>query len=452
VRFNYRSTWRRQPAIDPVNNVPIRIGLSHTSLQPSGWGGHLSRLRYQLLLGLFVTVFLPSVLYYGGDIARALAEQSSINTALGSGFAYVASLFLFRRGATFPGFGLLSYLLPAVGAGYGSILAVFFAARLDYSRLTFGMSLVGAIAFLFLITISLRRQSQHHFYLVPFGHCSALTQIPGTDWKILNEPRLPDDPRMIVIADLRAELGHAWERLIADAVLAGYPVYHSKHVQESLTGRVQIEHLSENNFGSLVPNLSYYKIKRVLDLALVILLLPLMVLLIAVVALFIKLDSPGPIFFRQARCGYRGQLLWVLKFRTMVHRADNGTTRDSAMTQTSDARITRVGRILRRTRVDELPQIWNIIRGEMSWIGPRPEALTLSEWYAGELPFYSYRHIVRPGITGWAQVNQGHVADLESVSNKLQYDFFYIKNYSAWLDLLILYRTLAIVWSGFGSK
>jgi lipopolysaccharide/colanic/teichoic acid biosynthesis glycosyltransferase len=122
------------------------------------------------------------------------------------------------------------------------------------------------------------------------------------------------------------------------------------------------------------------------------------------------------------------------------------------MTQSDDARVTRLGRFLRRTRIDELPQIWNILRGEMSWIGPRPEAMSLSSWYEGELPFYRYRHIVRPGITGWAQVNQGHVCSLSDVDHKLQFDFYYIKNISYWMDILILIKSFRVVLTGFGAK
>ena len=107
---------------------------------------------------------------------------------------------------------------------------------------------------------------------------------------------------------------------------------------------------------------------------------------------------------------------------------------------------------MRRSRIDELPQIINIIRGEMSWIGPRPEAVQLSEWYEDEIPFYRYRHIVRPGITGWAQVNQGHVAEINDVNIKLHYDFYYIKFFSFWLDVLITIRTIGIMLTGFGAK
>jgi lipopolysaccharide/colanic/teichoic acid biosynthesis glycosyltransferase len=183
-------------------------------------------------------------------------------------------------------------------------------------------------------------------------------------------------------------------------------------------------------------------------------LLPLLIPLFALVAIAIRLDSPGPIFFRQKRVGFAGRMFEVVKFRTMRQRstAEVGDERRAAMTASGDSRITRVGRFLRRTRIDELPQVINILRGQMSWIGPRPEALSLSRWYSAEIPFYSYRHIVKPGVTGWAQVNQGHVTDLSDVHDKLRYDFYYIKHFSTWLDLLVLIRTIRIVVGGFGAK
>jgi len=170
------------------------------------------------------------------------------------------------------------------------------------------------------------------------------------------------------------------------------------------------------------------------------------------VALLVKIDSKGPALFKQERMGYRGRPFMVWKFRTMRECTPEEAARDGFITTDDDHRVTRLGRFLRRTRIDELPQMWNIIKGEMSWIGPRPEAVALSTWYEQEIPFYSYRHIVRPGISGWAQVNQGHVADLASVHYKLNYDFFYIKHFSGWLDLLILLKTVGTVVSGFGAK
>ncbi|WP_245444884.1 sugar transferase [Pseudaminobacter soli (ex Li et al. 2025)] len=256
-----------------------------------------------------------------------------------------------------------------------------------------------------------------------------------------------------MVADLRADLPETWERFITGCVLSGTPVYHVKHIVESLTGRVEIEHLSENTLGSLNPNQIYFKIKRIVDwlgaFAVLVLLLPLFLVL----ALAIRLETPGPALFRQRRVGYRGTLFTLYKFRTMRAEDDGAMAeKEKAITRDGDERITRIGRVLRRTRLDELPQAINILSGEMSWIGPRPEAAVLSRWYEGELPFYPYRHIVRPGVTGWARVNQGHVAAVSEVHEKLHYDFYYIKNFSPWLDLVIFMRTIRIMLTGFGAR
>jgi lipopolysaccharide/colanic/teichoic acid biosynthesis glycosyltransferase len=127
-------------------------------------------------------------------------------------------------------------------------------------------------------------------------------------------------------------------------------------------------------------------------------------------------------------------------------------TSGPAFTEADDPRITRVGNVLRRYRIDELPQIINILRGEMSWIGPRPEAVELAAWYEDQIPYYSYRHTVRPGITGWAQVNQGNVAEIAAASDKLKFDFYYIKYFSPWLDALIAAKTLHTIVSGHGAR
>jgi lipopolysaccharide/colanic/teichoic acid biosynthesis glycosyltransferase len=257
-----------------------------------------------------------------------------------------------------------------------------------------------------------------------------------------------------VAADFRFAHSDAWEARIADYVLAGVPVYHSKDLFESLTGRTELENLSENNFGALGPAHSWMGPKLVIDWLLALVALPLLSPVLLLAALAVRLDSTGPILFRQVRVGYRGDEFTVFKFRTMHNRrkGDGVATVDDLITQADDARITRVGRFLRFSRIDELPQLLNVLRGEMSVIGPRPEAAGLSDWYQAEVPFYRYRHIVRPGITGWAQVNQGHVAGVDDIKMKLQYDFYYIRNFSVWLDILIVMKTVKTMLTGFGHK
>ncbi len=253
------------------------------------------------------------------------------------------------------------------------------------------------------------------------------------------------------MADFTADLPDEWEAFLADAALAGRIVYQVKQLSESLTGRVELEHLSENSFGSLLPARGYFHLKAVADFAFALLLLPLLVPVMTAIAIAIRLDSRGPVLFRQKRVGHAGKPITVYKFRTM-RAGETADERSSAMTKSHDLRITNIGRILRKLRIDELPQVLNILRWEMSWIGPRPEAQVLSVWYTSEIPFYRYRHVVKPGISGWAQVNQGHVAEVGEVHRKLQYDFYYIKYFSPWLDILIFFRTIKTMLTGFGSR
>ena len=143
-----------------------------------------------------------------------------------------------------------------------------------------------------------------------------------------------------------------------------------------------------------------------------------------------------------------GKTFRVFKFRSMTvdHQGGHFTLKDEA------DRITRVGRVIRKYRLDELPQFLNVIKGDMSLIGPRPESSALAEWYDHEVPFFAYRHIVRPGISGWAQVMHGYAAGVEEMNDKIAYDFYYIKHFSFWLDLLIWYKTLRTILTGFGSR
>jgi exopolysaccharide biosynthesis polyprenyl glycosylphosphotransferase len=187
--------------------------------------------------------------------------------------------------------------------------------------------------------------------------------------------------------------------------------------------------------------------KRVIDVvlsfALMLALSPVMI----VTAIAIKLDSKGPVFYRQMRTGLNGVTFRLYKFRTMVENAEKFGAR---WTEKKDPRITRVGRFLRSTRIDELPQLWNVLLGEMSFIGPRPERPDFNDELEAAIPYYDLRHLVKPGITGWAQVLYPYGASVEDAREKLQYDLYYIKNYSVMLDLVILIRTLRVVLVGRG--
>jgi lipopolysaccharide/colanic/teichoic acid biosynthesis glycosyltransferase len=413
----------------------------------------LARQRVQLGGALLLAVGLPFLIRMSLPV---LGTQNDFTTAvIGNLVAVVLGHYILRSLTIYPGIVAGFYVLPSFAISYALVLIVFWTFRLDYSRFLF---LIGfPLCFLWYVVIffALQRRQSFRIALVPFGEVGMLGEIGKVEWTTLTRPPTARGHGFdAIVADFRADLPGEWERFLADCALSGTIVYHCKQLQESLTGRVAIEHLSENTFGLLVPALLYVKLKRLVDFSTAAVASLLFLPVLAVVGLAIKLDSPGPILFRQRRVGAGGKAFRVIKFRTMSH---NGTSAapheiDQAITIENDPRITRVGRFLRRTRIDELPQMFNVLAGTMSWIGPRPEAEVLSRWYEAELPFYHYRHVVKPGITGWAQVNQGHVATMHQVHGKLQYDFYYIKYFSLWLDVLIVFRTIATVVTGYGSR
>lgn len=408
-----------------------------------------------MLCGLLLGVAVPFMVYdliVGGRFNLTSTGYSSLWLSLA---ATVAAIMFSRRMTPFPGMSAISAVLPSFAFTYGLVAIGVLALRTDYSTVLLTVTFIASVATQSLLVTYASKRSPIAYFVVPGGRIDRLTEQPEFAATLLPTPMLPIGRNVVIVADLHFDHSDAWERTLAEAALNGMPVYHYKHVLEDLTGRVRIEHLSENSFGSLLPNIAWVKFKRLFDLALCALLIPLLSVPLLIVAALIKIDSPGPVIFRQERVGYRGKVFKVIKFRTMRVAAPQAIAADPrsfARTRDNDERITRLGRILRRTRIDELPQMVNILLGEMSWIGPRPEALALSQWYSEEIPFYAYRHIVRPGITGWAQVNQGHVTDLSDIDEKLQYDFFYVKNFSYWIDIFILVRTVGIVFTGFGSK
>lgn len=373
-------------------------------------------------------------------------------TLIGSIIASLIGLFLLRSLSNYPGVQGSVYILPSFLSGYGLIFFAFLFARLSYSRSVFIASLILCVIWFYLVYSRAQRHTNMAIGIVPLGAASQLAEISRVHWQILDQPDDDASGLIAIAADLRADLPDAWERRLTDHALKGLPVYHSKQLMESLTGQVELEHLSENSFGSLAPVSAYMTFKHFFDWIAAAIVFCALLPFLLVVAVLIRLDSPGPAIFRQRRIGYRGLPFTVYKFRSMTVCAVDPEARSHAMTQDNDLRVTRIGRFLRISRIDELPQLLNVLKGEMSWIGPRPEAEVLSRWYESEIPFYRYRHIVRPGITGWAQVNQGHVAEMEDVQHKLHYDFYYIKHFSPWLDILIVARTIRTMLTGFGAR
>ena len=410
----------------------------------------LGRLRFQYAGAILLGIVLPVTLRWGGELDGWFVPVQ-FNTVVASSLAILIGMLALRQIGSLPGAREGYYLVPVMLLSFAAVLLVMLFGRIEYNRYLFPSSLALTVLWLFLVQSITAKLRIPQFALLPDGRAGELASIAGVSWIPLDKPSLPGVRLSGVVADLGAELSEDWERFIADCAVSGVRVFHYKQVHEALTGRVEIEHLSQNTLGSLNPDALYLKAKQLIDWLAALIALVLAMPALLAIGLWIRLDSPGPALFRQTRTGFRGRPFTVYKFRTMTAET-NGADREAAMTKTDDPRITRLGKWLRRTRIDELPQLINILRGEMSWIGPRPEAEALSRWYEKELPFYRYRHIVRPGISGWAQVNQGHVVQVDDVLEKLHYDFYYIKNFSPWLDALILLRTIKTMLTGFGAR
>jgi exopolysaccharide biosynthesis polyprenyl glycosylphosphotransferase len=217
---------------------------------------------------------------------------------------------------------------------------------------------------------------------------------------------------------------------------------------EKLTGKVAVEHIGSQWYSALPlkknPFDTFNRIgKRLLDLVCGLIIGAIFAIVFPFVAIAIKLDSPGAIFYKQERVGQYGVKFTVFKFRSMVQNAERNGKAQWAVK--GDARITKVGNFIRKTRLDELPQVMNVLRGEMSMVGPRPERYQFIQELQKEIPFYRTRLAAKPGLTGWAQINYGYGSTVQDALIKLQYDLYYLKHWSPWLDLKILLRTFSVV-------
>ncbi|MBT2133565.1 sugar transferase [Croceibacterium sp. LX-88] len=430
--------------------IPLSQHAAESTLSGHHW---LHRFRVQLptlVVGVLLLQFMTLYARMGAFDLIAPVWVSLLATQI----ANVAGALSFRAVQRVPGTRKLGFILPTITASYGVLIFAAFAFRVPYSVLMIGVGYAGALAILWAFNSLARPGPNGGLHIVLNDQTRELmNDLPQLPFHIMESPRvLAGLTTGAVIVDLREDLASDWEREIARAVLRGLPVYHVKQAHESLTGKVRFDHLSENHFGSLVPSLGYLALKRAIDLIVSTLALVALCLPMLAIAGLIRFTSAGPAIFKHSRVGYRGEPFIVFKFRTMKQSKCDNDDRESQITLAADPRITALGRFLRETRLDELPQLINVLKGEMSLIGPRPEAQALSEWYGERLDFYEYRHVVRPGITGWAQINQGHVTSIEDVFHKTQYDFYYIKNLSPSMDFLIALKTIEIMFSRRGSR
>ncbi|WP_343820572.1 sugar transferase [Castellaniella daejeonensis] len=404
---------------------------------------------FQLLAGLCVALVVPAVWAWGGAFWQHL-DTVRVNTLWAVGLSFIVIVLVLRRLARFSGGGIMAHIAPIVTGVFLLAFAILFFNRSGYSRPVLLSAYVLSLLWCYAGYFVGRRYRRLKFAVLPMDPPCTLQSAPNLEIRHLTRPDLEGVRYDAVVADLRgSSMTPEWERFLAQCILAHIPVFHIRQVMEGLTGRVRIDHLAENEVGTLLPSPLYAVCKRLIDILGVLVVAPVVLPLMLFTAIAIRMDSPGPALFVQNRVGLGNRDFRIYKFRSMRVDAEADGAR---LASDGDDRITRVGAFIRKTRLDELPQLWNVLKGDMSLIGPRPEQRVFVDQFDAEIPFYIYRHVVRPGITGWAQVMQGYAGDADATRVKIQHDFYYIKHFSLWLDILIVFKTVRIVLTGWGAR
>lgn len=361
---------------------------------------------------------------------------------------YLISLYLGQNIAKYAGGRTLAWTLGTTLLSASLVITVILLARIGYARtsLVVGILILMALQY---CSIKINQRFRHlKLAVVPSAANRPFPETRNIAWRHLDRPDLGPCRYDGLVVDMDDDLSDEWIRFVSHCSIAGLPVLDRRKVMEVLRGRVDLARLNSADLGNLQPSPVYLAAKRAVDVCLSVLLMPILIPVCLLVALGVKLDSPGPVIFIQKRVGRGNRIFSMYKFRSMRPAIEA----ERPQFANEDAhRITRFGATIRKFRLDELPQIINVLKGDMSLIGPRPEQPGFVECFEKEVPFYSYRHIIRPGITGWAQVAHGYATDAESTREKVEHDFYYIKNLSPGLDLLIVMRTVKTILTGFGA-
>ena len=446
--------------------------------------------RLAFLLLMEMALILGAIVVAGylrlGDPGRLFAEPNAVPKALLITFVcqmclYYADLYdemritpdrrellvrIFQAlGATSLVLSLLYYMFPALVLGRGIVMiaAMLITAVVISWRLAFSwfarrvgprerLLLVGTSAAGVALAKELHRREDLGIQIVGFvdndparvGQPVFNPGIIGTIDDIPEIVRSRSIDRVVVsLADARGKL--PMEKLL-EMRTAGVTFHHMANVYEEYTGKIAVENLRPSwlIFSSgFRKSLWREAVKRGIDVAAAIGVITVMSPVLLLLAALIRLTSPGPVVYSQRRVGLQGKPFTVYKLRSM--RADAEAETGAVWATRGDARVTPLGRFMRRTRLDELPQMWNVLRGDMSLVGPRPERPEFVQDLELQIPFYGQRHVVKPGLTGWAQVRYTYAASVEDAMEKLQFDLFYIKNFSIGLDLFIMFETVKTV-------
>ena len=408
------------------------------------------RIRFQMAGGLVAAIGIPLLV---SELINPPTDHWSLLTGAEL-IGLLAGFIAFRKMTAYKAGAPLLVAAGSFGAAYLAAAVIVWMQGLQLFLPAFLLSLTLTIGWFWIVGRILARRQAGPFLLAPGVSSQDLSPLVSVDFIAVDQTSQADRfaPLPIIANPQKLARDPHWRDYLNEAKVAGREVITPASLLEINAGRLRLFHASEELVRQAGPEALYLLAKRYFDIAVAAGVLLVLWPFLLLIAVLIRLSSPGPALFRQERMGYRGKTFTMWKFRSMRMRKAGEDSLTADMTQADDQRITGIGKIIRKFRVDELPQIWNILKGEMSWIGPRPETVALSAHYQDTIPHYRYRHMVRPGITGWAQVRQGHVVSVADATTKLEYDFFYVRHVSVWLDFLILILTIRVVLTGQGAK
>lgn len=414
------------------------------------------------LLALLGAITISSWIVFGTPVIWNARELSNRNAwtyvsllFLGSIIGSYSSMRTWTTRAPRPTYGRAVAIVSMTGAVTAVGLSLF---RPYFSRSHFVTTMATFLVFAVAHRVVRRRRPWVERFVVVTQEKKLAMEIDGTDHAVVetvlspqeHPPSVPLDPGTTLVVDLRAVLSDDMAQYVSSLSMAGYPVRGLLNVYEEHMERLPMVHLAEGwELTAPVARNVYAPVKRVADFVLTLVTAPLWLLLMLLVAMVVRIDSPGPVVFRQQRVGKDGKRFTLYKFRTMRTDAEKDGPR---FAEVNDPRITRSGRFLRKSRLDEIPQLINVLRGELSLVGPRPERPVFVRDFSRKIPFYNARSLVRPGVTGWAQVNYGYADDVADTIDKLTFDLYYVKHMSAWLDIQILGQSIWTVLTGSGAR
>jgi lipopolysaccharide/colanic/teichoic acid biosynthesis glycosyltransferase len=339
----------------------------------------------------------------------------------------------------------IATVVSSVLMAHGVLAFVTLASRVYYSnQVMLVAALLSLVAGLLVVGIRHRLHRSHAAVVGPWHPAISSLKIDYDHFEFPGPDLRPYD----VVLTTSVEVPEGWAYSLSKSMMAGKPFRQLVFYLEEEHGVVSIDHFDIDHLP--IGGFTSYRVrKRALDILISLISLPVALPALGFAALLIRMFMGPNVVFVQKRVGLGGRVFDMYKLRTMQPLASGHI---EVATQRGDSRVTPLGHILRRFRIDELPQLWNVLKGDMSLIGPRPEQPSLTQRYCDDLPAFAYRSLVRPGITGWAQVRAGYAADLEETRIKLGYDLFYLKNFSFSLDLQILIRTVGTLIFGSGVR